>query len=221
MARVGVILSGCGFKDGAEIHEATLTLLALDEAGAAIACLAPNMPQASVVNHRTGAAGGEKRNVLAESARIARGRVQDLADVGPDDFDAVVLPGGFGAALNLCDFAIKGAGCGIHPEVERLLIGMHAAGKPIGAWCIAPAVVARALANRGVQLTIGTDPETAHALEMLGAKHVSTPVDGVVVDEANRVVSTPAYMLAASIKEIRAGIEKAVGEVLRLARTRR
>ncbi len=218
MARVGVILSGCGFKDGSEIHEATLTLLALDEAGAAVACLAPNVPQYMVVNHRTGQPAAEKRQTLAESARIARGRVQDVADVSADDFDAVILPGGFGAAQTLCDFAVKGAACGIDPGVERLLVAMHAAGKPIGAWCIAPAVVARALGRHGVKLTIGNDRATAVALEKLGAKHADAAVEEVVVDEAHRIVTTPAYMYDASIKAVWQGIRQGVAEVLRLAK---
>ena len=218
MARVAVLLSGCGFKDGSEIHEATLTLLALDEAGAAATCLAPNVPQAMVVNHRTGQPAAEKRQTLAESARLARGRVQDVAEVSADDFDAVVLPGGFGAAQNLCDFATAGAACRIDAGVERLLVGMHAAGKPIGAWCIAPAVVARALGKHGVKLTDGNDADTVAALQKLGAVHQTAAPDGVVVDEANKIVTTPAYMFDSSIKTVWRGIRQGVAEVLRLAR---
>ncbi|HVJ82858.1 MAG TPA: isoprenoid biosynthesis glyoxalase ElbB [Planctomycetia bacterium] len=220
MPRVGVILSGCGVQDGSEIHEAVLTLLALDEAGAAVACLAPDRKQTLVVNHRTGKPVEETRSVIVESARIARGRIQRLADVGADDFDAVILPGGFGAALNLCDFGQVYDKCKVDPEVERLLLEMNAAGKPIGAWCIAPAVVAAVFRNKGVQLTIGDDADTAAALKRMGADHVCAGVGEVVVDAARKIVTTPAYMLAKSIKELRPGIEKGVAEVLKLTGAR-
>lgn len=214
--RVGVILSGCGFLDGAEIHEAVVTLLALDRAGAEIRILAPNKSQMDVVNHKSGQKTGEVRNVLTEAARIARGKIEDVADVKAEDLDAVILPGGYGAAKNLTDFAIKGADCTIHPEIDRLLKAMFDAKKPIGAECIAPAVLARALKDRNVKvkLTIGNDRETAAALEALGAKHVNCTVDEIVTDEKNKVVSTPAYMLGPGIKDIAAGIEKLVNQVL-------
>lgn len=216
MARVGVLLSGCGVQDGSEIHEAVLTLLALDEAGAEIVCMAPNKPQARVVDHRTNKEVRESRNCLVEAARIARGKIRDLADVRAEEIDAVILPGGFGAALNLCDFAVKGEKCAVDPQVRRLLSAMHAQSKPIGAICIAPAVLAAALGAESPKLTIGTDPGTAESLERMGASHVSCPVDQHVVDEANRVVTSPAYMLADSIKELRLGITKVVEEVLRM-----
>ncbi len=214
--RVGVILSGCGFLDGAEIHEAVVTLLALDRAGAEVRILAPNKSQMDVVNHKSGQKTGEVRNVLTEAARIARGKIEDLADVKAEDLDAVILPGGYGAAKNLTDFAVKGATCTIHPEVDRLLKGMFDAKKPIGVICIAPAVLARALKDRNVKvkLTIGNDKETAAALEALGAKHVNCTVEEIVADEKNKVVSTPAYMLGPGIKDIAAGIEKLVDQVL-------
>jgi enhancing lycopene biosynthesis protein 2 len=214
--KVGVILSGCGFLDGAEIHEAVVTLLALDRAGAEIRILAPNKSQMDVVNHKSGQKTGEVRNVLTEAARIARGKIEDIADAKAEDLDAVILPGGYGAAKNLTDFAVKGAHCTIHPEVDRLLKEMFDAKKPIGVECIAPAVLARALKDRNVKvkLTIGNDKETAAALEALGAKHVNCPVDEVVADEKNKVVSTPAYMLGPGIKDIAAGIEKLVDQVL-------
>jgi len=217
MSRVAVVLSGCGYLDGAEIHESVVTLLALDRAGAEVQCLAPDKPQRDVVDHRTGQpVEGEARNVLAESARIARGEIQDVADARAEDFDAVIVPGGFGAAKNLSSFAVEGPGCTVDPGVERLLQDAHAAGKPIGMICIAPAIAARLFP--GVDLTIGSDPDTAGALEQMGAHHKACAVESFVCDERARVVSCPAYMLGPSIKGVAAGIEKLVGEVLRLAK---
>jgi enhancing lycopene biosynthesis protein 2 len=217
--KVGVVLSGCGVYDGTEIHEAVLTLLALDRAGAEAVCFAPDMDQVDVVNHLTGQAmSGERRNVLVESARIARGKVRDLATAQASELDALIFPGGFGAAKNLCDFAVKGTECTLHPHVARMIREMHRARKPIGAICIAPAILSRALGDQGPRLTIGTDEKTAAALEQMGAKHQRCAVREVLVDEEHRIVTTPAYMLAARISEAAEGIEKLVGEILRLAR---
>jgi len=218
MLKVGVVLSGCGFLDGSEIHEAVLTLLALDRAGASAVCLAPNIEQKSVVDHRTGNPAESVRNVLEESARIARGKVQDIAKAKASDFDALVLPGGYGAAKNLCDFAVAGADAKVQSGVLKLVREMHAAKKPIGAWCIAPALIAAALKESKPKLTIGDDPGTARALESMGARHVVCPVSEMRVDEEQRVVTTPAYMYDAKIGEVASGIEKAVAELLRLCR---
>jgi enhancing lycopene biosynthesis protein 2 len=218
MARVGVILSGCGVQDGSEIHEAVLTLLALDRAGADAVVAAPDRDQAEVVDHRTGKKSRSRRNVLTESARIARGAISDVADLRADDLDAVVLPGGFGAAKNLSTFAVDGADCTVDEDVAKLLRAMHKAGKPIAALCIAPAILARVLGKKAApDLTVGNDPDTAAALEKMGAKHHETSVTQVLVDDANRIVSTPCYMLAERIGDVATGIEKAVGTVLRLA----
>ncbi len=219
MPKVGVLLSGCGVFDGAEIHESVLTLLALDRAGAQVVCMAPDVDQMHVVDHLSGQPTEETRNVLRESARIARGEIRDLAGVGADEIDALILPGGFGAAKNLCDFATAGSKAAVHAEVKRLLSEMLAAAKPIGVACIAPAVLAAVLRDTGHKgaLTIGTDADTAKALEDMGAKHLSCPVDEMRVDEENRIVSTPAYMLAGNISEAAAGIDKLVDEVVRLA----
>ncbi len=217
MARptVGIILSGCGVYDGAEIHEAVITLLALDRAGASVRCMAPNVSQLHVVNHLTGeVASGEERSVLVEAARIARGKVEDLAAVAAGTLDALILPGGFGAAKNLCDFAIKGGDCAVHPEVARVVREVHAAKKPIGAICIAPALIAKLLGEERPRLTIGTDEGTAKAIEQMGACHEACGVEGTVVDAERKLVTTPAYMLAGSISEAAAGIEKLVQEVL-------
>lgn len=216
---VGVILSGCGVYDGAEIHESVLTLLALDRAGAQAVCLAPDTAQRHVVNHLTGQpAEGETRNVLVEAARIARGKVRDLAGFDPSTLDALVLPGGFGAAKNLSDFAVRGADCEVHPEVARVVRAVHAAGKPVGALCIAPVLLARLLGGESPKLTIGNDPGTASAVEKMGGRHVECTGGHAVVDDEKRLVTTPAYMLDSSIAEVSAGIEKLVAELLRMAR---
>jgi enhancing lycopene biosynthesis protein 2 len=219
MKRVGVLLSGCGVYDGAEIHEAVLTLLAIDRAGAEAVCLAPDAPQLKVVNHLSSEEAPEARNVLAESARIARGAIRDLAQVTAHDLDAIVLPGGYGAALNLSDVGAKGAAGTVHPEVGRILREMLEQRKPIGALCIAPATVARALQDLGVgaRLTIGRDRATAELIESMGHRHADCAVDAVVVDEDHKIVTSPAYMLARRISEVAAGAEALVREVLRRA----
>lgn len=216
--KVGVILSGCGVFDGSEIHEAVITLLALDRAGAEAVCMAPDEEQMHVVNHLKGeVSGGETRNVLVESARIARGKVRDIREVKAADIDALILPGGFGAAKNLCDFAVKGEGCSVQPEVARLVREVHGEGKPIGAVCISPVLLARIFGEDediAPELTIGNDPETGGKIEKMGAKHTECPVAEFIVDRENRIVTTPAYMLAGRISEAAEGIEKLVGAVL-------
>jgi enhancing lycopene biosynthesis protein 2 len=214
LVKVGVVLSGCGVYDGSENHEAALTLFFLDRAGAEIICLAPRVSQAEVVDHATGKSTGETRQVLAESARIARGDIGDIGQVKADDLDALVFPGGFGAAKNLCDFAVKGAGCTVNHEVERLIKEMHRAKKPMGFICIAPVIAARVL---GATVTIGNDPDTAAAISEMGGRHVICAVSEISVDEENKIVSTPAYMLGPTISQVARGIEKLVDMILRLA----
>ncbi len=214
--KIGVVLSGCGVRDGSEIHEAVLTLLAIDRNGAEAVCMAPNM-EFPEVNHLTMKETGAKRNVLVESARIARGDIKDIRDVKAADLDGVIFPGGFGAAKNLCDFAEKGAEASINPEVARLIREMAGAGKPIGAICIAPALIAAALGREyAPEVTIGNDAGTATAINQTGSTHVECPVREFVVDKKNRIVSTPAYMLAKSIGETADGIEKTVRALLDL-----
>lgn len=216
--RIGVVLAGCGVRDGSEIQEAVLTLLALDRAGAEAVCLAPDKDQADVVDHRAGRATGEKRNVLAESARIARGKIRPASEVRAAELDGIVLPGGYGAAKNLSTFAREGAACTVDPAVATLLRDVHAAGKPIAALCIAPAVVA-ALFGKTLhpQLTIGDDAGTAQALEKMGARHREAGHTDVVVDRDNRIVTTPCYMYDdASISQVATGAERAVQELLKL-----
>ncbi|HUI07639.1 MAG TPA: isoprenoid biosynthesis glyoxalase ElbB [Verrucomicrobiae bacterium] len=216
--KIGVVLSGCGVMDGSEIHESVLTLLAIDRAGAEAVCLAPNIRQRHVVNHLTGEQSkGEVRNVLVESARIARGKIHDVVDVKASDIDALIFPGGFGAAKNLCDYAFNGPNCSVNPEVARLATEVHAAEKPIGMVCIAPVIGAKLFGPDQAQITIGTDKNTAKDIEKMGAKHVACPVSEFVVDKKRKLVSTPAYMLANSIKEAAEGIEKLVRAVIDLA----
>ncbi len=214
--KIGVVLSGCGVRDGSEIHEAVLTLLAIDRNGAEAVCMAPDMAFPEV-NHLTMEETGAQRNVLVESARIARGAIRDIKEVTAADLDAVIFPGGFGAAKNLCDFAVKGADASIQPEVARLIREMAGAGKPIGAICIAPALIAATLGrDYAPQVTIGNDEGTAAAITKTGSRHVQCPVTAFVVDEKHKIVSTPAYMLATSISETAEGIEKTVKAVLDL-----
>lgn len=217
--RVGVVLSGCGVFDGAEIHESTLTLLHLAQAGAKVTCLAPNIPQAHVMDHQAGhVAGGESRNVMTEAARIARGPVVDIATVNAADFDAVIFPGGFGAAKNLSNlaFASNPDEMTVEAGTQKLVEEMFAAGKPLGFICITPASVAAiALKGKRLKLTIGSDDDpTAGAIKALGHTHVAAKVDEIVVDAGNNIVSTPAYMLAQSITEADSGIAKLVTETL-------
>lgn len=199
--------------DGSEIHEAVLTMLSLDRAGAELICAAPASDQFHVVNHCTNAVqAGEIRNMLIEAGRISRGNIRDLAGVSAADADAVFFPGGFGAAKNLCSFARDGATCSVHPQAGRIIREMLDARKPIGALCIAPVLIARVAGaiGRRVQVTIGNDPEVAAAIEAMGAVHVPCPVDRAVIDEDHRVVTAPAYMLAQNISAVAASAEAAV-----------
>ncbi|NTU68053.1 MAG: isoprenoid biosynthesis glyoxalase ElbB [Chlorobiaceae bacterium] len=217
MKKIGVILAGCGVYDGSEIHEAVLTLLSIDNAGAAAACLAPDIDQHHVVNHLTGEpAGGERRNVLVESARIARGNITDLKLLDSLGLDALIIPGGYGAAKNLSDYAVKGANFNVDPDVASAIRSFHRAGKPLGFVCIAPVIAARLLGSEQVELTIGNDPATASDIEALGATHTERRVDEIVVDMHNKVVTTPAYMLGPSIGQVAIGIDALVRKVIEL-----
>ncbi len=215
--KIGVLLSGCGVFDGSEIHEATVTLLALDNAKAEIVAMAPDANQAHVINHLKGdEVKGAARNILVESARIARGEIKAVQDVSAADLDGLIVPGGFGAAKNLCTFAFEGTNCNVNPDVERLINDMHAAKKPMGFICIAPALCAKVLGSYKPQLTIGNDEGTAKAIEEMGGKHETCKVDEIAVDENNKIVSTPAYMLGPSISFVAKGIEKCVNKVLEM-----
>ena len=214
--KVAVILSGCGVYDGAEIYESVLTLLALEQEGCHYQCFAPNITQAHVINHLTGEVMPETRNVLVEAARIVRGNIHDLSTANAAEFDALILPGGYGAAKNLSDFAFKGAECSVQPDVLAFCKAMVAQNKPLGFICIAPAIIPHVY-GEGAKVTIGTDTGTAAAIEQMGGQHVSCPVDDCVIDEARKVVSTLAYMLAGNIAEAASGISKLVKAVVRLA----
>lgn len=212
--KVAVILSGCGVFDGSEIYESVITLLSLDKAGAQVQCFAPNIQQMHVINHLTGeVTEGESRNVLVEAARLVRGEIKDLSEARVEDFDAVILPGGFGAAKNLCDFAIKGSELTVNDDLAGFVRGMHQAKKPVGLMCIAPVMVGK-LFGEGAHFTIGHDLETAAAIEATGAVHEPCPVNNICIDSTNNLVTTPAYMLAGSISQAASGIEKLVGAVL-------
>jgi len=214
--KIGVLLSGCGVFDGTEVHESVLALYFLDREGAEVTCVAPNVPQLHVIDHQTSQEMAETRNVFVESARISRGNLVDLASVSADDLDGLIIPGGFGAAKNLIDYALKGRDCSIQPDVKRIINDMMDAGKPVGAICIAPMVVAVALkeSDRHPVLTIGTDSNTASDIEFFGAKHQEARVDEIAVDDTHKIVTAPAYMLGPTISDVAKGIEKVVKQVL-------
>ncbi|WP_341664419.1 isoprenoid biosynthesis glyoxalase ElbB [Vibrio sp.] len=216
MKKVAVILSGSGVYDGAEIHESVLALHALEKQGASWHCFAPNIEQLHVINHLNGEEMPEKRNVLTEAARIARGNIEDVANLKAEDFDALLVPGGFGAAKNLTDFAVNGAECSINTHVKAACRDFAQANKPAGYLCIAPTIIPMIYDN-GVKATIGNDEGTAAAYNALGGQHINCPVDEIVFDEEHKVLSTPAYMLASTISEAASGIEKLVEKLVKLA----
>ena len=220
---VAVVLCGCGRADGSEITEAVSALIHLSRCGASFRCFAPNEDQTDVVNHVTGkpAIPAEKRNMMVEAARIARGEISPLAELHPESFDAIIFPGGFGAAKNLCTFAMDGADCRVHPEVERVVKAFHAARKPIGLICIAPVIGARVLGTKsggpGCSVTIGEDAATASAITAMGSRNTAKRVTEAHVDTEARVVSTPAYMCDAKPHEVFEGIGKLVEAVVGMA----
>lgn len=213
MKKVGVVLSGCGVYDGAEITESVLTLLALSRVGAQAICFAPDKVQSDVINHLTGEAMADSRNALIEAARIARGDIHPLNMAKAEALDALIVPGGFGAAKNLSNFAAQGSQCEVDDDLKALAQQMHQQGKPLGFICIAPALLPK-IFDFPLRLTIGTDIDTAEVIEEMGGEHVPCPVEDIVVDEDNKIVTTPAYMLAQTIAEAAAGIDKLVARVL-------
>jgi len=214
MKKIAVVLAGCGVYDGAEIHEATLTMLAISRQGAQYQCFAPDVEQAHVVNHLTGEVMPEKRNVLIEAARIARGNIKPLSEYKTENYDALVFPGGFGVAKNLCTFAFDGIKCKVNHDVEKAVRTTVVAEKPIGALCISPVLLAKILTE--VEVTIGSDEETAQAIENLGATHINTKHGQIVTDEKYKLVTTPCYLLDATIDQIADGAENLVRKVLEL-----
>jgi enhancing lycopene biosynthesis protein 2 len=217
MSKVAVVLAGCGVYDGAEINEAVLTLLCLEQQGASYECFAPNIEQMHVINHLTGEpAAGESRNVLVEGARIARGNIRDIKEAKVEDFDALIVPGGFGAAKNLSNFAVAGPAMEVQKDFLVLAQGFHKSGKPIGLVCIAP-VMAAAICGEGTRCTIGDDAETAEAITAMGGEHLQCPVSEARVDVEHKLVTTPAYMLAGKVSEAYGGISACVKELLAMA----
>ena len=216
MKKVGVLLSGCGVNDGAEIHESVLTMLFLDKPGVEMILMAPNIDQMHVINHYTGQEMEEYRNVLVESSRIARGEIKDMAEVSGNDLDALVIPGGFGVAKNLCDYAMAGPECSVNPDVYRLIAELRLMNKPIGAICIAPVMMAKILGEQeeSANMTIGYDETTSTDIISMGSKHIDCPVTEMIIDEDKKIVTTPAYMEANSIKEAADGIEQLIKKVL-------
>ena len=212
MKKFAVVLSGCGVYDGSEIHEAVLALLAIDKAGAVYRCFAPDTRQHHVVNHLTGKESQEKRDVLAESARIARGDIRALSLFRASDHDALLFPGGFGAAKNLCDWAIRGDECTVNEDVEKAVKAMAEAGKPIGAMCIAPVILAKLF--KDVSLTTGIDPVSSGFIEKSGNRPVKSGHGEVIADYERKIFTTPCYMLDASISQIAAGAENIVREMM-------
>lgn len=216
MKKIAVVLSGCGVFDGAEIHESVLTLLALDNNGAQYQCVAPNIPQRQVVNHLTQQVSDEVRNVLVESARIARGDIKDIATVSAEDFDAAIFVGGFGAVMNLSDFSSKDIHFQIEENTLNFAKAMYAAKKPLGFACISPVLAAK-ICDAGVKLTIGNDPVIAQKLQAMGAENEDCSAENIVVDSEHNVVSTPAYMLGKGPAEVYQGIDAMVRHILLIA----
>jgi enhancing lycopene biosynthesis protein 2 len=213
MKKFAVVLSGSGVFDGSEIHEATLSLYAIRKQGAEYEIYAPDVDQYHVINHITGEEMNEKRNVLVESARIARGKIKPLSEFDATRFDALLFPGGFGAAKNLCTFAFDGPDCKVNPDVEKAIRAAYDAGKPIGALCISPVIIAQLLGD--VELTIGSDTETAGAVEKMGARHTLSDHGEVVVDARHNIYTTPCYMLDADIAQIGDGADNIVRVMLK------
>lgn len=212
MKKFAIVISGCGVQDGTEIHEAVMAMLAVDMAGGTYQLFAPDIEQTRVVNHLTGKPTDEKRNVLVESARIARGNIKPLQSYSPESFDALIFPGGFGAALNLSTFATEGEKMSVNPEVERAVKSTHSAGKPIGAMCIAPVVVAKILGS--VNVTIGDDSGVASAICSFGSSHTNAGKGEVVADLENKVFTTPCYMLDSAISDIFEGATKLISRIM-------
>lgn len=210
--KFAVVLAGCGVFDGAEIHEATLTMLAIVRQGAVYQCFAPDIEQKDVINHITGDEMNEKRNVLVEAARIARGKIMPLSEFDANEFDALILPGGFGVAKNLSSVAVDGAEAEVNADVEKAVKSMAEEQKPIGALCISPAIIAKILSD--VNLTIGNDQGTIDVIEKMGATHVETDHGDVVVDEDKMVFTTPCYMLDAEITDIDDGATNIVAAMM-------
>ena len=214
MKKIAVVLAGNGVFDGSDIHETTLTLYSIAKNGATYEIFAPDIDQHHVINHQNGDEMKEKRNVLTEAARIARGNIKNLGNFKADDFDAIIIPGGFGVAKNLCTFAFDGIDCKVNLDVEKAIRSMNERKKPIGALCIAPVVIAKVLGD--IKVTIGQDKDTAKAIKDMGANHKDTTHGEVIVDEKNKIVTSPCYMLDANIAQIGDGADNVVKKLLEM-----
>ena len=217
MNKVGVVLSGCGHQDGSEIHEAVFTLHALEKAEAEAIIMAPDMDQFHVINHLNGNEDlSESRNILVESARIARGKVVDVASVSGHQLDALIFPGGTGMAKNIFDYSMAGINCTIISDVQRLVVEILEADKPLGAICIAPVMVAKVLEFLGRTGTVtgGFNDEINNDIKAMGINTIEVGAEEIVVDKENKIVTTPAYVEAKSMNESFTGIEKLVNKVL-------
>lgn len=214
MKKIAVILAGCGHLDGSEIRESVITLLELDKRNAEVSIFAPNIDQHHVVNHLTGKEISEKRNVLIEAARIARGKVKDLKELNPDNFDALVMPGGYGAAKNLANIAFEGSNGSVNPLVEKHINSFISKSKPVGAICISPALIAKVMQGKKPLLTLG--PKNAMLSEMHANEQVCS-ANQIAFDEKYKIVSTPAYMIDAKLSEISEGISKLITKIMELA----
>ena len=217
MPRFAVVLSGCGRADGSEIHEAVTALLAIDKAGCTYQCFAPDIEQSAVINHLNSEKMEERRNVLIESARLARGNIKSLAELDVKKFDCLLFPGGLGAITNWCDFAKSGVNCKIETSINYVIEEAYHNNVVIGAMCIAPVVIAKVLGKYGIKVTIGNDKTVAEAITQTGAIHENTKVNEACVDEEHYIVTTPAYMLAKSIKEVSEGADAMVNAMVRFA----
>ncbi|MDO9511325.1 MAG: isoprenoid biosynthesis glyoxalase ElbB [Bacteroidales bacterium] len=212
MKKIAIVLAGCGVFDGAEIHEAVLSMLAIQKQGAEFQLFAPDIAQSHVINHLSGEIMTEERNVLIESARIARGNIKALSMYNAAEFDALIFPGGFGVAKNLCNFAFKGSSMEVLPEVINSIQETHQMNKPIGAMCISPVIIAKLLP--GTELTIGNDVETSVLVEELGGKHKIANFTEVISDKKNKIFTTPCYMLQANLVQIAKGTENLISKVI-------
>lgn len=218
--KIGVLLSGCGVYDGSEVHESTFALLAIEQHGGEAVCFAPDTEQLHVINHLNGEEIDQKRNVLVESARIARGAIEAASEANPETLDALVIPGGFGTAKNHTQWAIKGPETDINPEVKRLILGMVEQKKPVVGLCMGPTTIAKALegTTTHASLTVGTDQEAspydiggiAQGMEKVGAHARMRSITEIEVDETNRIISAPCYMMEASILQVHNNVQQAI-----------
>ncbi|MFA5974532.1 MAG: isoprenoid biosynthesis glyoxalase ElbB [Lentimicrobiaceae bacterium] len=213
MKKFAIILAGCGVYDGSEIHEAVMTMYAVMKNGAEYQIFAPDIAQHHVVNHLTGAEMHETRNVIVESARIARGNIKPITKLNPRDFDALLFPGGFGVAKNLCSYAFEGADCKVIPVIENLIKEAVSLRKPIGALCISPVLLAKIMGN--VTITVGPDEEDAMNVKAMGAKHIATKHGEVIIDEKHRLFTTPCYQLKSTIVQVAEGADNIVKAMLK------